>query len=223
MNKNLGLKENFHKKTFENIAPEKRERILQTAISEFATKGYNATSINHIAEKAEVSVGGLYRYFDSKDALLMTVLDYGYSLLETELAHIAEMKGDIFDHIEEMLRESILYARNYKEINQIYLDISTEGLSHLASRISFKMETITRNVYVDSLREAQEAGLIRKELNPEVVAFCIDNIIMMLQFSTASAYYRERLKLYVGEDVASNDDALIAGVMDFLKHGIFSV
>ncbi len=216
----ITLKENFHKKTFEKIAPEKRERILQTAISEFAAKGFNATSINIIAEKAGVSVGGLYRYFDSKEALLMTVLDYGYALLETELNHIVDSEGSFYDKIETMLRDSMVYARKYREINQIYLDISTEGLSHLAPKLSFKMEDITAKLYCKSLQEAQEQGVVRKDLKPEIVAFCIDNIIMTIQFSCASAYYRERLKLYVGEPLIDNDDALVAGIMDFIRNGL---
>ncbi len=218
----IGLTENFHKKTFEKIAPEKRARVFEAAISEFAAKGYNATSINIIAEKAHVSVGGLYRYFESKEALLMTVLDYGYALLEAELSYIVEIEGDLFDRIETMLRDGMVYSRKYKELTQIYLDISTEGLSHLAHKLSSKIEGITTNLYREALKEAKESGLIREDLNLEVVAFCLDNLIMAAQFSCASAYYRERLKLYVGEDFVDDDELLIAGVMDFIRNGLFN-
>lgn len=53
------------------------------------------------------------------------------------------MEGDIFTRIEAMLRTSMEYSRNYNELNQIYLDVSTEGLSSLANKISLKMEGIT--------------------------------------------------------------------------------
>lgn len=215
-----GLNEHYHKKTFENIAPEKRERILNIAISEFAAKGYNAASINTIAKNAGISIGGMYRYFESKEALIMTVLDWGYALLEKALNEIVEMEGDIFVRIEAMLRTSMDYSRKYKEINQIYLDVSTEGLSALANRISLKMEGITAKLYRESLAQAKEEGIIRKEVHPGIVSFCLDNLIMMVQFSSSSAYYRERLKVYAGTDIADDDDALISGIMDFIKNGL---
>ncbi|MDC7233290.1 MAG: TetR/AcrR family transcriptional regulator [Spirochaetales bacterium] len=218
-----GLNEHFHKKTFENIPAEKRERILNIAITEFASKGYNAASINTIARNAGISIGGMYRYFESKEALIMTVLDRGYVLLEKALKEIVEMEGDILTRIEAMLRTSMAYAREYREINQIYLDVSTEGLSSLAGRISLKMEGITSELYRKSLEEAKAEGIVRGEVHPGILAFCLDNLVMMVQFSCASAYYRERLKIYAGEDVADDDDALIEGIMDFVKYGLLKI
>lgn len=217
-----GLSGHYHKKTFENIAPEKRERIINIAISEFASKGYNAASVNTIAKNAGISIGGMYRYFESKEALIMTVLDWGYVLLEKALSEILEMEGDIFTRIEAMLRTSMDYARNYKELNQIYLDVSTEGLSQFANRISLKMEGITSRLYIKSLEEAKTQGIVRQEIHAGILSFCLDNLIMMVQFSCASAYYRERLKVYAGADIADNDDALIEGIMDFIKFGLAS-
>jgi len=217
-----GLNENYHKKTFENIAPEKRERILNEAISEFAAKGYNAASINTIAKNAGISIGGMYRYFESKEALIMTVLDWGYALLEKALSEIVDMEGDIFYRIEAMLRTSMEYSRNYKEINQIYLDVSTEGLSSLANRISLKMEGITARLYHNYLDEAKEQGLVRKEVNSGILSFCLDNLIMMVQFSNSNAYYRERLKVYAGQEIIEDDDTLIAGIMDFIRNGLMA-
>ncbi len=45
-------------------------RILDAAARIFDERGYRATTTNHVAEEAGVSVGSLYQYFPNKDALL---------------------------------------------------------------------------------------------------------------------------------------------------------
>lgn len=51
------------------------DRILDAAARLFDAHGYRATTTNHVAEEAEVSVGSLYQYFPSKDALLTALAE----------------------------------------------------------------------------------------------------------------------------------------------------
>ena len=48
-----------------------RERILSATIDLFQAQGYNQTTIDEIAEHAEISRGTLFNYFPSKDSLLL--------------------------------------------------------------------------------------------------------------------------------------------------------
>ncbi len=55
-----------------NQPKEKRIRqIIDAAVLEFTEKGYEATSMESIARQAELSKGGLYHYFKSKDEILI--------------------------------------------------------------------------------------------------------------------------------------------------------
>jgi AcrR family transcriptional regulator len=49
--------------------------ILEAATRIFETRGYAATTTNLIAERAGVSVGSLYEYFPSKDAILVALTE----------------------------------------------------------------------------------------------------------------------------------------------------
>jgi AcrR family transcriptional regulator len=51
-----------------------QDRILEAALHAFATVGFQATSVAGVAAAAGVSTGNVYRYFDSKQTLLDTVL-----------------------------------------------------------------------------------------------------------------------------------------------------
>jgi AcrR family transcriptional regulator len=61
---------------FNKLPQEKRERILETAAKEFSAHGFEGASFNQILEKAEVSKGAAYYYFDDKADLFATALDY---------------------------------------------------------------------------------------------------------------------------------------------------
>lgn len=54
----------------------RKERILATALLEFAGNGYRGASLARIAERAELSQAGLLHHFKSKELLLIAVLDY---------------------------------------------------------------------------------------------------------------------------------------------------
>jgi AcrR family transcriptional regulator len=49
-----------------------RERILETALTLFLAKGYEATTLREIATAADCSLGLAYRYFASKESLVVT-------------------------------------------------------------------------------------------------------------------------------------------------------
>jgi len=213
-------KNRYHKTTFDKISKEKKERILSAAISEFASNGYNAASINTIAKKAEISIGSMYSYFDSKENLFMTLLDIGYKYLEEALEEVVTMEGNLFERLRRMILISIDYAKKHHEINQIYIDISTEGLMHLSRSMSLKMETITAKVYESFITQGKEEGLIRNDIDSAVTSFCLDNIIMMTQFSHASAYYKERMKIYAGEDATNDPELLVDKILDFMRFGL---
>lgn len=210
----------YHKTTFTRIPADKQQRILDAAIQEFAGKGYNAASINIIARNAGISIGSMYSYFASKEDLFMSVMDSGHNLLEQALKEVVDMPGDLYDRMDKMIEVSQRYAIENHQLNQIYIEISTEGLSHLARRISLKMESLTAAIYHRLIDEAKTAGLVAKNLDSRALSFFLDNLVMMVQFSYSSDYYRERLKVYAGENSYNDPASLRAELMKFIRNGL---
>lgn len=50
------------------------DALLKAAGHEIGARGLDATTTNHIAARAGVSIGSLYQYFDSKDAIIEALL-----------------------------------------------------------------------------------------------------------------------------------------------------
>jgi len=79
---------------------EKRQRILDAAMSIFAARGYNNGSLIEIGEVAGVSHTGVIHHFGSKDQLLIAMLEYrdDSDVAELEGKHIPDGAA-LFDHL----------------------------------------------------------------------------------------------------------------------------
>lgn len=213
-------KTKFYKETFEKISEERKQKIINEAIKEFAENGYNASNINTIAKKAEISIGSMYSYFASKEDLFLTIVDECFHVLESVLYSINLENGNIFDILENLLRASRYYAIKYPEFNQIYLDVTTQALSKFSNKLSHKLEEITANKYMEIITHAKEQKLIDINIDDKIVSFCIDNLILMFQFSYTSDYYRERMKIFTGYDTNKDDEKIIKEILKFIKKAL---
>jgi AcrR family transcriptional regulator len=211
--------ERFHKDTFDKTTAERRQKLIDVAVSEFAAKGYNATNINDIVKKAGISIGAMYSYFASKEDLFLAIVNKAYDLLEKALGDVAAENTELYGLLEGMLRASREYAEKYPELNQVYLDLSTQGLSQMAGRLSNKIESISSSFYIELLKKAKEEGVVAKDLDLPAAAFFIDNLIVMYQFSFSVDYYKERMKIFLGTDVMGVQE-LEQIIMGFIRKAL---
>jgi AcrR family transcriptional regulator len=98
----------------------RRETIMESAREFFFTKGFNATTMDEIAHKAELSKGALYLYFASKEEIYVSVMNEGLSILfeRTEEALTLDLPPD------QMLRKlgevHYRYYLDYPEYSRIF-------------------------------------------------------------------------------------------------------
>lgn len=207
----------FHKDTFDNISEEKRARILDIATTEFATQGFNNANINSIAEKAGVSVGSLYKYFDSKENFFLTCVMSGAETLELVLGEAFRSNEDLLVKTERIIRLIQKHSREHRDLIRLYNEITSESNSALLKKLSSSLESVSAQVYTGLVAQAQTSGELREDMDPAMFAFFADSLFMILQFSYASEYYQERFKLYAGEDILDNDEHVVQQLLKFLK------
>ncbi len=85
-------------KTFENLNKEKKQRIINSAIEEFANKGYKNATIDNIVSKAGISKGSVFQYFKNKESLYIYICDYQVNLIKDEIFNQKEInETDFFE------------------------------------------------------------------------------------------------------------------------------
>ncbi|WP_054629146.1 TetR/AcrR family transcriptional regulator [Paraclostridium sordellii] len=83
-------------KTFENLSEEKKLRIINSAIEEFANKGYKRATVDNIVSKAGISKGSIFQYFKNKERLYLYICDYQIKIITDEVFKQKENNGNDF-------------------------------------------------------------------------------------------------------------------------------
>ncbi len=138
--------------------PAKRTAILDAALSLFVERTYDGTPMPLVADRAGVGAGTIYRYFESKEALVNAVYrrcqaSLAYRIIDT--APQGAPARELFHHIWWGLCN---FAREEPEASA-FLENHHHGLYLEAE--SFAERDRIRKVAHDIISEAQEKGEIR--------------------------------------------------------------
>ncbi|MCM1990214.1 TetR/AcrR family transcriptional regulator [Oceanirhabdus seepicola] len=215
------MKFKYNNELFDKISEEKKSRILEAAITEFADYGYDRANINKIAEKAGVSVGSIYKYFNNKQDLYLAIVNFSVEKLKTVLNEIISSEIDFLSTVEKIIKAIQLFSRSDVYLTKLYNEMATENNSELVWKIASDMEGISANLYSSIIKKAQDDGQVRKDINSDYFAFFLDNLFILLQFSYSCEYYKERLKMFIDEKVFDNDDLLAEELLKFIKGAFY--
>jgi Transcriptional regulator len=211
------MKSTSHNETFTKISEEKRNMILQTAINEFSEHGFQNANINIIAKKSGISIGAMYSYFNSKEALFSTIVNYAVETLKSVLDEIMLSEGDFIVKIEKIIKAAQLNSRTNVLFTKLYGQLTAENRSDLIAQIVSDIESVSAGLYASLLEQAQKENKIRGDIDPRLLAFFLDNLLITLQFSYACTYYQERMKIYIGEENLENESLVADQLFKLIK------
>ncbi len=101
---------------------EHKQKLLDAALAEFNTYGYELASINRILDKAGMSKGQFYYHFKNKEGLYFALMELG---IEKKLAYFAnhnllvDASTDIFNLFKTQIQYGLAFATEYPEIYQL--------------------------------------------------------------------------------------------------------
>jgi TetR/AcrR family transcriptional regulator len=150
--KQLGRRKSLISK-FMSIEPEKRERVINAALKEFAQKGYKNASTNQIVEEANISKGLLFHYFSNKKGLYFFLYDYSSEVVLTDF--YGKMDFEQTDIIERWTQIAFLKLEIIKKHPDMYrfmlstvLEDSAEVRPELESRIKNQLDENYKRISV---------------------------------------------------------------------------
>ncbi len=148
-----------------------RDRILQSALDEFSEKGFHATTIDSIAERAGMAKGTVYRYFKTKESLFN-------ALKEDTISEFVELARQDLSREEDVLRiiESVIrmylsfFEKNsafFKVIVQEHKDFGREFSEKFINELILALPGLKRRCW-----KASRTGRL-KQMNYFTVFFGI--------------------------------------------------
>ena len=153
------------------MADDKRQAILDAAIYTFARKGFHATRISDVAERAGIGKGTVYLYFDSKEDLLISILQ---SYIDEAMSLVEEL---VDDQIDARRGIEIFFEKGLQRFvdNPDLLIVMQQRLfltdPDLQERGEIFFRTIIERI-VAKIEEATKSGQIRS-YDPPIVACAI--------------------------------------------------
>jgi AcrR family transcriptional regulator len=150
---------------------EKREHIERGVVEVIARKGLRGTTIQDIANEANVSPGLLYRYWKNRDDLAGEIYREHYQTLVQRLATATSRETDLWDRLSVMLRGFLEFADENPTILKFLL------LSQHDLHDSVPVEQRIREFVLDMLRQGMAAGQIRK-MDPHLAAQLLLGIVL---------------------------------------------
>jgi TetR/AcrR family transcriptional regulator, cholesterol catabolism regulator len=111
-------------------ARQRRHHLSQVVMQLIQERGFDAVSVNEVAARAEMSIGGLYRHIDTKNDLLEMVCDEINDNLIEDMVAAAELELGVKDKLQAAIRTywqrhwdaapSILVAyREYQSLGEV--------------------------------------------------------------------------------------------------------
>jgi len=160
------------------VDKEKRQaELLETAIEVFAKCGYQATTMDEIAEQAGVSKGMLYIYFKNKEALFGAVFRwYGNIISETMQAAIC----DIDDEIEQLEQIAAVWGKiaiEHRDYVPLFLDFwaaaSVKGMrSDYADDLAHMYEEY-RTLIIEIIESGKKNGRFKQHADARAAAYLL--------------------------------------------------
>jgi AcrR family transcriptional regulator len=151
-------------------AGNREQEIIDAAVDIFHANGYSATSVDDVANAVGILKGSLYYYMDSKEDLLLRIVEDVHEEVEALMAEaLADEDAPPLERLATYVRAQVDYnARNIKRVRVYYHDydqLSPERLASVRKRRRANEQTI-----IALLKEAKKAGEVPASLNERLAA-----------------------------------------------------
>jgi AcrR family transcriptional regulator len=166
------------RKRFENLDPDKQERLFDSAADEFGQKGYDAASLNRILARSGMSKSSLYYYFEDKADLFTTMIERAIGLLFKEIGgfDLEKLTAETYWGAFEDLFRRVMVVMNknawwWVKLGRIFYRLRGDPKGSAPTGRTF--QTVRRWTGL-SLARGQELGVVRTDLPDSLL---IDSVV----------------------------------------------
>ena len=93
----------------------RQQEVVATAARLFATRGYQATSMQDLTQATGLAAGGLYHYIGSKEQLLFRICDELLEPLLEQARAIVARPANAEEHLHELLRAWLEHVATHRD------------------------------------------------------------------------------------------------------------
>jgi AcrR family transcriptional regulator len=185
-----------------------RRAILDSALSLFEAKGFHATSVQAVADDAEVTKGAVYHHFESKDELVQII------------------QGELLDHMLDEVREVLTKVEGpdaqVRALIHVLVSSSVRHRSHVS--VYYHERRYLDDERFDGVRRKRDElmelklGIVRAGIEAGTFRD-VDPTIAVLGINGMAAWAYQWLEPTAPGEVEEVADLLADMVLGGLRHG----
>ena len=161
-------------------AEKTRKRILASALSLFTRQGYDRTTFTDIAARLKMTKGAVYWHFETKEALLIALVDEMLAKFRRQMEELTPKEGLTFLTMTEVMvanAERILGDPKgiaFFMLMKTQVKWGADSMRHVREELLSSRTQGPFHALIAAVENDQAAGRVRKEVNPvEVASVCI--------------------------------------------------
>lgn len=196
---------------------ERRRRILDATLALAAKGGYEAVQMRSVAEKAEVAVGTLYRYFPSKVHLLVSALAREFRRLDQRTERTAppgETAQERMKVVVDMITKAMQREPNLTEAMTRAFMFADASVANEVEEVGFLMDRIIARAMASG-----EPTEIQLSIARVVSDVWMSNLVSWLTRRSSAAEVSNRLGLTIDLLLGTDDSPRRARLQTAIGNG----
>ena len=187
---------------------EMRQKIIQVAMDLFQRRGFSNTTMEQIAEEADIARKTLYNHFPVKEAIVDEYVKDMSKGLATEIFGILHNMPDTRSRLLAVLNKAYEWVKINPEITGICLGYRFKNMFQ-RSRYAGG-ETGTQSIMAEIIRLGQQAGEIRRDIPVILLVKQLD----VLRGTVVLDWLNDSSKFELCQEMAKIVDLFLDGAID---------
>jgi AcrR family transcriptional regulator len=151
--------------------------LLEVAVAVFTERGYDGTSMEHLAQASGLSKSSLYHHIESKEQLLRLALERAVEPLFAVTREPGAREGRAIDRLEHVVRREVEVLAD--RLPYVTLLLRVHGNTE-AERWALERRREFDRVVAGLVEEAARDGDVRRDVDPAVVTRLVFGMINSL-------------------------------------------
>ena len=154
------------------VQADPKEAIRDCAIELFGKHGYTGTSMRDIAKAVGVLPGSLYAHIESKEALLIEIVEDGIERFLSQVAPYVSAEGPSLDRLRAMIVAHVEVVADHPERSLVVFH-QWRFLGDENTPLAIERRRDYERCFVQVVEQGMKEGSLKDDLNPRVAVLTI--------------------------------------------------
>jgi AcrR family transcriptional regulator len=168
---------------------ERQTEIIEAAAKILTNAGVSGLTIKNIAKEMNFSESAIYRHFESKEDIILTMLDFVINSLGTATLKTLLNNESVTDTFKAIFKAQFAY---FAEHPYLAIVIFSDGLLEESTRINNKITMImsSRKIMLEPLAEkGQQNGELTNEIPAEDIIHILMGSVRLLMYQWRVSHF----------------------------------